>query len=491
MYYNECCSALAPIRRIPIELLVEIFRLHDTSKPDLQSIDVFGEDEYPPYYGMAMDVLSHAPLVAASHVCARWRAVIVGTPFLWDTVELDAILWGPTHKHENQVLAVLEQVLNRGQPLPLKFTMKGRQSGLLASVLHLLAQHSLRWKVARISCHSVLHLEPLLSLGGKLPLLEKIGLWGYPWPNAAPNIFGDAPRLRTLQCSLESCEHFPQSLAQQLETVACYAELQGSLIDGCLLRALHILPYLSSEAEFQLTLALYSSTVVYWHEASDATDDIITSSLSEFVLIGDRHLSLPHILPIMTKIFGLLALIELEVLQFVFLDYTTSGPLPWPHTGFLALATRSDFGAHLTDLKLLEVAITDGQLLECLAQLPKLEYLEISDHSPRIIEVDTGDADDNTQWDNPALVLVNDSLLLALACEPLLVPSLEKITFRSMLKFTDPVLYDMCVVRGRSMEDFQVDLHWISGYHRDLDVAEKLNEAEFVDFCFGAAPGEE
>ncbi|KAJ6554967.1 hypothetical protein DFH09DRAFT_1318467 [Mycena vulgaris] len=55
--------------------------------------------------------------------------------------------------------------------------------------------------------------------------------------------------------------------------------------------------------------------------------------------------------------------------------------IPWPQTAFSALAARSSFRIHLHALQLYRVLIIETDLLECLADLPSLEYFAISDNA--------------------------------------------------------------------------------------------------------------
>ncbi|KAJ7687509.1 hypothetical protein B0H17DRAFT_1069806 [Mycena rosella] len=73
--HTDCGSLLAPIRRLPSEILAEIFALNLPPSAILDEL----EDGYQEG---AFDVLAHSPLLAISQVCARWHAIAMGTPAL-------------------------------------------------------------------------------------------------------------------------------------------------------------------------------------------------------------------------------------------------------------------------------------------------------------------------------------------------------------------------------------------------------------------------
>ncbi|KAJ6542869.1 hypothetical protein B0H19DRAFT_885237, partial [Mycena capillaripes] len=64
-HYSDVHSLLAPIRRLPSEILVQIFE----------------ECEGPPQNQMAH--LAQKPLLVVSQVCARWHEIVLGTPTFW------------------------------------------------------------------------------------------------------------------------------------------------------------------------------------------------------------------------------------------------------------------------------------------------------------------------------------------------------------------------------------------------------------------------
>src|ERR1700761_9225699 len=75
--YDVYCSLSAPVRRLPSEILEEIF-----AYPDITRV-------YPSYFANYLKDLAQASLRTLSQVCARWRAIVMGTPALWSTITVN------------------------------------------------------------------------------------------------------------------------------------------------------------------------------------------------------------------------------------------------------------------------------------------------------------------------------------------------------------------------------------------------------------------
>ncbi|KAJ7687688.1 hypothetical protein B0H17DRAFT_854756, partial [Mycena rosella] len=73
VHYDDCGALLAPIRRLPSELLVKIFGLFSLNKAILR--------------------LSQAHLLVLSRVCSRFHTLVISTSTLWNTIWLDSIMW--------------------------------------------------------------------------------------------------------------------------------------------------------------------------------------------------------------------------------------------------------------------------------------------------------------------------------------------------------------------------------------------------------------
>ncbi|KAF8215776.1 hypothetical protein K438DRAFT_1560847, partial [Mycena galopus ATCC 62051] len=98
-HHDAYLSLLAPIRGVPSEILAEVFAL---------CADCF-RGKTP------ISRLAREPLFTASQVCGQWHDLVMGTPTLWTTIELEGI---PPKQHESAV-ELLRFVLERSQTSPL------------------------------------------------------------------------------------------------------------------------------------------------------------------------------------------------------------------------------------------------------------------------------------------------------------------------------------------------------------------------------------
>ncbi|KAJ7614682.1 hypothetical protein DFH06DRAFT_1063136 [Mycena polygramma] len=152
-------AAIAPIRKIPTELLAEIFlQVHHSEMQARTRM-----------YGR-MSLIRH-PVHTLSQVCAHWRRVAHTTPRLW-TEHMEAFLEKtPTAKY----IARMEEWLERSAPLPVPITLRcwgtGAEVGPLMDVFFTAAH---RWSSAEFSLDSLSALShiPVDSLRS----LEKLSL---------------------------------------------------------------------------------------------------------------------------------------------------------------------------------------------------------------------------------------------------------------------------------------------------------------------------
>ncbi|KAJ7926201.1 hypothetical protein B0H13DRAFT_1470188, partial [Mycena leptocephala] len=95
-YVDGCRSTVSPIRRLPPEILCEIFA--SFSSPT----------EYK------------SELLQISHVCVRWRSLVMDTPRLWSNIAIDASMWTP---ESDRFIQLLRLCLERGARHPLTLSV--------------------------------------------------------------------------------------------------------------------------------------------------------------------------------------------------------------------------------------------------------------------------------------------------------------------------------------------------------------------------------
>ncbi|KAJ7020058.1 hypothetical protein C8F04DRAFT_974808, partial [Mycena alexandri] len=85
----QCSSVLAPVRSLPSEILVEIFTYSLTTN---ESFERWVE---PPRSSTPEHLirLAKSALLILSRVCCSWHSIIMGTPSLWTSVEVNFDEW--------------------------------------------------------------------------------------------------------------------------------------------------------------------------------------------------------------------------------------------------------------------------------------------------------------------------------------------------------------------------------------------------------------
>ena len=165
-------TLLSPIRRLPPELLSEIF--HNCLPQN--------------YDGEA----AHKAVMLPSHVCQHWRDVALSTPTLWTNIVLRV-----TDKNFESRVALVTTWFSRSGGSPLSFTLKGYEN--VQPIIAFLLQHCNRWQCINLSV-PFNTLRCLETAKGHLQRLEILQIdthtRGDPAsPYSAEHIFESAPRL--------------------------------------------------------------------------------------------------------------------------------------------------------------------------------------------------------------------------------------------------------------------------------------------------------
>ncbi|KAF7312083.1 ABC protein [Mycena indigotica] len=149
---------LAPIRRLPPELLAEIFSM--TMPP------VYIRSGYIP-------VGSNLSPWSLMHVCRHWRAVASSTPSLWEVI---AMLYDKSENEPVYPLRLLEAHLQLARSLRIDFwAHDNEESERQKNAFILLAKHSEKWVELNIGMKAGLY--PILNgLCGRLNSLRKAWL---------------------------------------------------------------------------------------------------------------------------------------------------------------------------------------------------------------------------------------------------------------------------------------------------------------------------
>ncbi|KAJ7144955.1 hypothetical protein C8R43DRAFT_1108790 [Mycena crocata] len=118
-WYQDCCrGVLSPLRKLPPEILREIFLAGAGSEPDV--------------------------IPVAGQVCRYWRDVVVGTPKLWSRISIGRRRFSYSQRYGDVASLFLERSANH----PLTVCIRNQVDSRL---VELLTTHAHRWRVLRLS----------------------------------------------------------------------------------------------------------------------------------------------------------------------------------------------------------------------------------------------------------------------------------------------------------------------------------------------------
>ncbi|KAJ6580091.1 hypothetical protein DFH09DRAFT_1360691 [Mycena vulgaris] len=416
-HYDDSRGFLAPIRRLPSEILVKIFEICRQFKK--------GPTE--------THRLVQAPLLTVAQVCSRWHGIAMGTPTLWNTIVV-----GRNLPQSTNTLELVGRALDRSADSTLNISVHG------SSTLKLLAAHSERWKTARFWSASYKR-QHFAGVKGRVPLLETLELNSYATGSEDVDCFEVAPNLRSLTVSGSLLSRMATPPLAQLRFLAC-TTVRSDDIASCMSR----LSELSPTTHLHLELILdnrYNIPPTSSHALELSIGAIGLYDVHQVLLEIFTSLTLPHLRDLrLTK-----SMVPSPAVP------AAPGLLHWAHGPFLSLAERSSFHNHLLSLDLSSVDITPGALVECLSNLPSLQQLAISeDPYPYGRKETITDA-------------VLENLTLA-AGSPCLVPRLRIVKFHTLLQFDDNIFQNFLASRVQAGNPFQCDIR-APGHYRDLDPA--------------------
>ncbi|KAJ7194986.1 hypothetical protein GGX14DRAFT_404343 [Mycena pura] len=391
----------APIRRLPSEILLEIFP------------EAFAFERPPPYHlDEELERLANGRLLTLSRVCVRWRSIVIGTPMLWKVFQLNSILWSTSSGLE-KTMQILADGLERSLQISDHLSLPPP-----TDLFDLLARHSERWEVAQITS-SIKDID-LSVLKGKLPIfryfLFSLGSSKSPEPLAT----------QVLNLSLLDNITIP---FEQLNLLACEGSGPASVA-----RAISVMSKLRRGAGFHLQFFNRKQVDPNQPIPLDVPPTMSTISWLSWRIVGGtypRHSS--HALREFLDSLTLPNLAELRLTC----DRYSRQKLAWPHQEFLDLCARSGLERCLTVLRISDVFITEEDLIQLLSRLESLEHLEIADKE--------GQGTD--------LLLVTDTFLRAIALpspssdtqHP--IPRLRHFACASKMGFTVDVFIDFVASR--------------------------------------------
>ncbi|KAF7300381.1 hypothetical protein HMN09_00921400 [Mycena chlorophos] len=189
---DAAVSVAAPIRKLPVELLAEVFELLTPAWPARRTGN--GEDAAGDPTD-EVDRLRKGWLISLSQVCCHWRHVALTTPRLWAPIAIESGLWkDPSCPLSPAALLDLVQLsITRSAHAPLTLrVITDNIDENAEAIFNLLTPHSARWREVDIRVDRS-NLWLLDCVKGRLGMLEKLGLHTRA---AQIEMFAEAPRLR-------------------------------------------------------------------------------------------------------------------------------------------------------------------------------------------------------------------------------------------------------------------------------------------------------
>ncbi|KAJ7147846.1 hypothetical protein C8R43DRAFT_1108193 [Mycena crocata] len=403
-YVDGCQAAVAPIRRLPLEILGEIFAPFSRSEHGGEREDYKGEAKR----------LAKSDLLQLSKVCSNWHKLIMGTPSLWSHVRehIDATFLG-----------LLKRSLERGagHPLTISFCSE-RNNPNKAAAINLLAEHSRRWQDLYLLV-DFSSLAAFSNLRGKLYSLRTVAIISYDInePSEIVNIFETAPRLTKVTFTAQNSRWCPPLPWHQLHSFVFDARFTAYV--AALLGLINV-PHLDTRFE-----------VRNFQERSRGPDEQLTTTITSAInslLLTARHTGgeWHWAIKLLGEALDCLTLPRLRDLSLN--SYSSRSPMVWSMPAFTALSLRSSFCNTLRSLDIRYIVITGDDLIHSLASLASLRQLVISDQLNEEI-------------------LVTDALLrrLALAADlnSCLVPQLEFLDCTSLFQFSAEAYLDFAMSR--------------------------------------------
>ncbi|KAJ7110773.1 hypothetical protein C8R43DRAFT_1159861 [Mycena crocata] len=182
-HYDNCRSLLAPVGRLPSDILLKIFESCRHSAAGDSDLCRLAQ-----------------PLLAVAQVCNRWHGLVMGSPTFWSTIEIGSAMQEQAQSTRTNRLVNLG--LERSGDAPLQIMVHG------PAAIGLLAEHSKRWKTMRFTSVDIHHFS---CVKGKLPLIENLHLFGRATPSMRVDFFNDAPDGLLFPCHLRKCSQVLRS----------------------------------------------------------------------------------------------------------------------------------------------------------------------------------------------------------------------------------------------------------------------------------------
>ncbi|KAJ7084738.1 hypothetical protein C8R43DRAFT_939611 [Mycena crocata] len=177
---RRCRSILSPIRRIPAEILTRIFLFTAPTLENARRVEWYASLQGSPW--------------VLGQISGRWRAVALATPSLWSCIIVKNSRDESGDDCPPCSIPMLQTQLVRSGNAPLKiifdYTEDDADDDVVREALNVITRYSSHWKSIYITAPQV---HRLPSLRGKVPLLEKVSVFGWEGEGSECSDYGDTP----------------------------------------------------------------------------------------------------------------------------------------------------------------------------------------------------------------------------------------------------------------------------------------------------------
>jgi len=325
---NEYRSLTAPIRRIPPEMLSEIFLRCLVDGSDILNV---GE----------------APLLL-SFVCSRWRTVTISTPRLWSTIRV----YNPWCT--STTVEMIKTWLLRSSNSPLTLAIDAEYIEDDASIrpcVDEIIPHCRRWKDVEFHFGASLF-STFNAVAGSLPLLQRLHIDTLDTVYPFLDTFKVAPMLRDVTFAYNTSPtsfHLPWQQLKQCN-------------------ALHI------PAKDCLYLVRRSPNLVYCR-LECLPDENIFPDLAETPVLRTHLRTLKLIVEERVDLANILDSISSPSLDELEIEQASHPQVVWTQDHLSNFLTRSC--CTIRCIRLYDIVMTSGELIVCLQGLPLLADLEV------------------------------------------------------------------------------------------------------------------
>lgn len=179
-------AILSPSRRLPPELIVEIFRHYIENTLDYS------------------DLSEYTLPWALTHVCRRWRQIAVNTPTLWKSLPPLRLVGGMQNTELKRHIARISTLLERSSKEPISFFLSKKVTPQLDdAILLLLFEHSERWERISLDISEDVCAH-FARVKGRLSSLSSLTLRIHGESRPYVDMFTVAPKLRDLNLASDS-----------------------------------------------------------------------------------------------------------------------------------------------------------------------------------------------------------------------------------------------------------------------------------------------